>query len=129
MSLNAMINAVSDKGKMRVDISLMKATSALCQDILKRSHQADYNWDVISLYFTPEDDIYEQKERYDRVDVAFFLTAWQGMAGTTSSMTVARGLQGLEYIVGTTGDGVVSDTTALQREIGAEYLRLGSPLY
>lgn len=128
MLLNEMINAISDKGKLRVDISLMKATSALCQDILERSHQADYNWDVISLYFTPEDNSYEQKERYDRADVASFLIAWQGLEGTTSSTTVARGLQGLEYIVDTTSSGVVADTTALRREISAAYLGIGSPL-
>ncbi len=128
MLLNEMINTISDKGKLRVDASLMKATSALCQNILKHSARADYNWDVISLYFTPEDEKYEQKSRYDSADAASFLAAWRGVEGTTSSRTISRGLQGLEYIVDMTGDGVATDTSALLRDIRAEYLRVGSPI-
>lgn len=128
MSLNEMINTTADKGKLRVPISLMKAIAAQAEDILKRSGQADYNWDVISLYFTPEDGGYEQKARYDDADAALFLTAWRGLKGTTSSTTISRGLQGLEYIIDMTLDGVVTDVTALMRDISAEYLRIGNPV-
>ncbi|KPF59590.1 hypothetical protein [Rhizobium sp. AAP116] len=128
MSLNEMINTIADKGKLRVRISVMKAIAARAEDLLKRSDQADYNWDVISLYFTPEDDGYEQKTRYDDADAALFLTAWRGMKGTTSSTTISRGLQGLEYIIDMTRDGIVTDVTGLTKDISAEYLRIGSPV-
>ncbi|AOG11903.1 hypothetical protein [Agrobacterium sp. RAC06] len=128
MSLNEMINTIADKGKLRVRISVMKAIAAQAEDLLKRSDQADYNWDVISLYFTPEDGGYEQKTSYDDADAALFLTAWRGMKGTTSSTTISRGLQGLEYIIDMTGDGVVTDVTGLTKDISAEYRHIGSPV-
>ena len=128
MSLNEMINTIADKGTLRVRISVMKAIAARAEEILKRSDQADYNWDVISLYFTPEDGGYEQKTRYDDADAALFLTAWRGMKGTTSSTMISRGLQGLEYIIDMTRDGVVTDVTALTRDISAEYRHIGSPV-
>ncbi len=128
MSLNEIINTIADKGKLRVRISVMKAIAAQAEEILKRSDQADYNWDVISLYFTPEDGGYEQKTSYDDTDAALFLTAWRGMKGTTSSTTISRGLQGLEYIIDMTRDGIVTDVTGLTKDISAEYRHIGSPV-
>jgi hypothetical protein len=50
------------------------------------------------------------------------------MKGTTSSTTISRGLQGLEYIIDMTGDGVVTDVTGLTKDISAEYRHIGSPV-
>lgn len=129
MSIYQYINEISDKGAVRVSCTLMTSISRICTDILGRSDAVPYNWDVITLYFAPENGPTEQKERYGRPDALALLTAWSSCKKDVSSSIVARALQGLAYILETSVD--VSDEAllrGLECRIIDEYSRVGSPL-
>jgi len=126
MSIIEMIDRISDKGSLQVSASLMSEICTICLDILKHNEQASYNWDVISLYSTPENGGYEQRERYNKTDAYTFLTDWIGIKGMRSSTSVSRALQGLEYIIGMANDD--TSTIALECDISAEYDRVGSSI-
>ena len=72
MSLFRHINEISDKGSLKVRGSMMQAIARICLDIITRTKDAPYNWDVIALYCAPPNTSHKQKERYDGADTLTF---------------------------------------------------------
>lgn len=129
MPISQNINRISDKGSLKVSGSIIKEIARICMEIMGRTSDIAYNFDVITLYFAPVDGTFEQKERYDRDDSMGVLQSWLGRQADVSSTDVARALQALAYIIDTSNDpGDATVLADLGNRISKEYQRVGSPL-
>lgn len=129
MSISALIEPISDKGSTRINGQVMPVISALSLEVLNAAPDAPYNWDVISLYFTPQNRDHPEKSSYGREDGLACLNSWLNPERTVSSTCAGRALQGLEHIMemaGKTPD--VGKIHTLENLLIAQYRQIDDPI-